>query len=217
MPALPPRPSLRGGRPRLRRPVPYWVAAGLVALLTAVLVGRLVADAAAERDRWGELRPTLVATADVAGGQALGRGDVTVRKLPVALVPRDALRSLPAGAVAAVDLAEGEAVLEHRIGGAGSSVVAARLPAGSRGVAVPAAGGLPLEVGDRVDVLVTFDPDLGAEGEPTFAVARSALVVHVGDDAVTVAVDEAEAAKVAYALAAGSVTLVLSGTSSPPG
>lgn len=217
MPALPPRPSLRGGRPRLRRPVPYWVAAGLVALLTAMLLGRLVADAAAERDRWGQLRPTLVATTDVAGGQALGTGDVTVRELPVALVPRGALPSLPTGAVAAVDLAEGELVLAHRIGGAGSSVVAARLPARSRGVAVPAAGGLPLEVGDRVDVLVTFDPELGADGEPTFAVARAARVVHVGDDAVTVAVDEAEAAKVAYALAAGSVTLVLSGTSSPPG
>jgi hypothetical protein len=38
--------------------------------------------------------------------------------------------------------------------------------------------------------------------------------VHVGRDAVTVAVREASAPKVAYAVAAGAVTLALSGPSS---
>ena len=60
-------------------------------------------------------------------------------------------------------------------------------------------------------VLATFDATI-SEGEPTFAVARRAVVVHVGEDAVTVAVGESSAPKVAYALAAGTVTLVLSGT-----
>jgi hypothetical protein len=69
-----------------------------------------------------------------------------------------------------------------------------------------------LEVGDRVDVLATFDPGVSGDGEPTFAVATGAVVVHVGDDAVTVAVRQAAAPRVAYALAAGTVTLVLSGT-----
>jgi hypothetical protein len=79
-------------------------------------------------------------------------------------------------------------------------------------VAVPTGSGLPLRVGDRVDVLATFDPGVSGDGEPTFAVARGAVVVHVGKEAVTVAVAEAAAPKVAYALAAGTVTLVLSGT-----
>lgn len=217
MPTLPPRPPLRSGRLRLRRPVPYWLLAGALALATASLVGRLVADAEAERARWGRLVPTVVALVDVPGGDPIRASDVAVRHLPVAVVPAGALRALPSGAVAAVDLHRGEAVVAARLAGTGSSVVAARLPAGTRGVAVPAGAGLPLEVGDRVDVLATFDPDLADEGEPTFAVARRAVVVHVGDDAVTVAVDDDAAARVVYALAAGAVALVLSGTSSPPG
>ena len=41
--------------------------------------------------------------------------------------------------------------------------VAARLPAGTRGVSIPTGNGLPVELGDRVDVLATFDPkDAGA-------------------------------------------------------
>jgi hypothetical protein len=42
-------------------------------------------------------------------------------------------------------------------------------------------------------------------------VARDALVLSAGRDAVTVAVVETAAARVAYALAVGAVTLVLSG------
>jgi Flp pilus assembly protein CpaB len=208
VPTLLPRPTRRPAL-RLRRPLPFWLLAAALGLATALVVGRLVAAAEAERDRWGDVRPTLVATADVAGGEHLA-GHAAVRLLPAGLVPPGALRRLPAGAVAAVDVHEGEAVLADRLVGRGSSAVAARLPAGTRGVAVPTGSGLPLEVGDHVDVLATFDGTV-ADGEPTFAVARRAVVVHVGEDAVTVAVTEAAAPKVAYALAAGTVTLVLSG------
>ncbi|MCU1485433.1 MAG: Flp pilus assembly protein RcpC/CpaB [Actinomycetia bacterium] len=209
MPTLLPRPSRRPAL-RLRRPLPFWVLATALGLATTLLVGRLVAGAEAERARWGEVRPTLVATADVEGGHRLA-GHVAVRRLPAVLVPPGALRDLPADAVAAVDVHEGEPVLAARLVGPGSSAVAARLPAGTRGVAVPTGSGLPLEVGDRVDVLATFDAGTTGEGEPTFAVARRAVVVHVGEDAVTVAVSTSAAPRVAYALAAGAVTLVLSG------
>jgi len=88
--------------------------------------------------------------------------------------------------------------------------VASRVPAGRRAVAVPTVAGLPVEVGDRVDVLATFDT--GATGaEPTIVVARDALVVAHEDDAVTVAVEQDAAPRVAYALAVGTITLVLSG------
>jgi hypothetical protein len=69
-------------------------------------------------------------------------------------------------------------------------------------------------VGDHVDVLATFDETAAGDGAPTFAVALDAVVVHVGHDAVTVAVTERAAPRVAYALAAGAVVLVLNGTSS---
>jgi Flp pilus assembly protein CpaB len=211
VPTLLPRPSQRPAFWLRRRPLPFWLLAVVLGVATALLVGSLVSSAEAERARWGELRPTLVATADVAGGDHLTASDVAVRRLPAALVPPGALRSLPPGAVVAVDVHRGEAVLAARLVGPGSSAVAARIPAGTRGVAVPTGSGLPLVVGDRVDVLATFDATI-SEGEPTFAVARRAVVVHVGEDAVTVAVGESSAPKVAYALAAGTVTLVLSGT-----
>lgn len=208
------RPSSRPARFRLRRrPLPYWVLATAVALATAVLVGHLVGDAASERERWGRLQPTVVLKHRVPAGQRLTGRDVTVRMLPAAAVPAGALRTLPGDAIAATELDTGEALVAHRLLGRGPSAVAARLPRGTRGIAVPGANGLPLRVGDHVDVLATFDAEQAAGDEPTFAVARDAIVIHVGHDAVTVAVAASSAARVAYALAAGAVTLVLSGTS----
>ena len=208
------RPSSRPLHLRLRRrPLPYWLLATAVALATAALVGHLVGDAARERARWARLQPTVVVKHHVPAGQRLTGRDVTVRMLPSAAVPAGALRTLPSGAVAATELAAGEALAGHRLLGRGPSVVAARLPRGTRGIAVPGANGLPLRVGDHVDVLATFEQEEAAGGAPTFAVARDAIVIHVGHDAVTVAVAASSSAKVAYALAAGAVTLVLSGTS----
>jgi hypothetical protein len=69
-----------------------------------------------------------------------------------------------------------------------------------------------VEVGDWVDVLATVDTDGGedaAGGLSTAPVALSALVVEVRDDAVTVAVPPAAAARIASALARGTVTLTL--------
>ncbi|HEX7276722.1 MAG TPA: hypothetical protein VF244_05050, partial [Acidimicrobiales bacterium] len=78
--------------------------------------------------------------------------------------------------------------------------------------------------GDTVDVLATFDPAGAAEGvAPTFPVAVAALVVDVGDESAAVAVTPDEAARVAFALASGVVTLALaspaavSESSSPAG
>jgi Flp pilus assembly protein CpaB len=207
------RPSSRPQFRLRRRPLPYWLLATVVALATAALVGHLVGDAARERARWGRLRPTVVLRHHVPAGQRLTGRDVSVRMLPAVAVPAGSLRALPRDAVAATELAAGEALGAHRLLGHGPSAIAARLPRRTRGIAVPGANGLPLRVGDHVDVLATFDAEQAGGGAPTFAVARDAIVIHVGDDAVTVAVAASSAARVAYALAAGAVTLVLSGTS----
>jgi Flp pilus assembly protein CpaB len=204
------RPS---SRPRIRlrrRPLPYWVVAGAVAMATGLLVARLVGDAASERARWGSLRPAVVLRHHVAAGDPITTGDASIRMLPSAVVPRGVLRHLPDSAVAAVELDTGELLLDRRLLGHGPSAVAARLPRGTRAIAVPGAGALPLDIGDHVDVLATFDPETSPGDTPTFTVARDATVVHVGHDAVTIAVATASAPKVAYALAAGAVTLVLS-------
>lgn len=208
MPSRPLRPSQRARiRPRrlLRRPVPWWVAAAVLTVVTTVTVARATGEAVAERARWGEDRPVVVALVDHEAGDRLR---AEVRLLPSAVVPDDALTELPAGGTAVSALAAGEVVLAHRVAPDGLSLVAARLPAGTRGVAVPhGIAPLPVEVGDRVDVLASFETG-------TATVATGALVVDVGEDAVTLAVDRADAAGVADAVTSGVVTLALSGTSS---
>lgn len=207
MPSLP-RPARRARfhpRRALRHPIPWWVAAALLAAITTVTVGRLTSAAADERARWGEARPVVVAARDHEAGERV-RGEV--RLLPAALVPAGALAELPAGATTVTELDAGEIVLARRLAPDGLSLVAARLPDGTRGVAVPhGIAPLPVEVGDRVDVLASFEAD-------TLVVAAGATVVAVDDDAVTVAVAEADAPAVAYAVNAGAVTMALSGTSS---
>lgn len=200
-------------RRSLRQPIPFWIAAVVLTALTATTVGHLTGAAAAERDRWGERRGAVVALHDLEPGAAIGAGDTEVRLLPAGLLPRGAATTPVTGMVVAAFVGKGEVVLTRRLAPAGLSAIAALLPPGSRGVAVPQGPApLPVEVGDRVDVLATFDPS--TTDQPTFAVATGAVVIAVSDDAVTVAVDEAEAAKVAFAVTSAAVTLVLTGVGS---
>ena len=200
---------MRHPRRLRRRPIPWWAGALVLAGLTAVVVGRLTGDAAAARSRWGDTVAVAVATADVAPGEPLV---AEVRRLPRALVPAGATTETTG--VAAAHVAAGEVVVEARLAPAGTSPVAALVPPGWRALAVPSGDGLPLEVGDVVDVLATVDPQSSV---PTVVVAREALVVHVGEQAATVAVPVELAPRVAFAVAAGAVALALSGASSPPG
>jgi Flp pilus assembly protein CpaB len=183
-----------------------------VALVPALVVGRLATGVEAERRRWGPGLPTVVAVDDIPSGAILTSAEVEVRRLPAGARPRDALAALPPGSVASAELAAGEAVVSSRLAPAGTSPVAARLPGGTRGIAVATDGGLHLRVGDHVDVLTTLDTD---GSQPTVTVARGALVVDLADKAVTVAVDADEQERVAFALAAGVVTLSLTGSASP--
>jgi hypothetical protein len=71
-----------------------------------------------------------------------------------------------------------------------------------------------VRAGDEVDVLATFDPLVTPAGEdPTVTVARAATVVAVRSRAITVAVTEVEAPRVAFALSQATLTLALT----PPG
>lgn len=198
-----PRPTARARRRlrlRPRRPAPFWIAAAALTALTVATVARVTGAAAAERDRWGERIEVVVATADLEPGDVL-RGQVQL--VPAALVPAGARTAPPDGEVVAAWIGAGEIVLERRLAPAGVSAVAALLPPGTRGVAVPIGlAPLPVEVGDRVDV------------HGSTRLAADALVVAVAEEAITVAVDDGDAALVAYEAANGTVTLVLTATSS---
>ena len=206
-------PVSRSPRPfaRLRRrPSVYWLVAGALALLTALVVARAVGRAEAGAARLGGLRPVAVARTTLPAGATVRPGDTEVRQLPGALVPDGAVEEAPEGAVVASTVHEGEVVLSARLAPSGTSALAAALPVGTRGVAVPVdAGTPPVEPGDVVDVLATFDPDLAEGADPTVAVAREAAVVDVREEAVVVAVTPSQAPRVAFAVAAGAVALAV--------
>jgi Flp pilus assembly protein CpaB len=206
---------------RLRRltrsPLAYWVAVVALAAFTAFTVAGQVDRAGAQVTRYGHLRPVVVATRAVEVGAVVRPADVLVRAMPAAFLPEGAVTATGSvvGRTVVVPLFRGSAVLAAHLAPDGLEGVAALLPAGARAVAVPTGpASVPLRRGDRVDVLATFDPPPAGE-EPTFAVAEAAPVVDVGPEAVTVAVAPEEAKRVAYAVAAGVVTLALTAEVTP--
>ena len=91
------------------------------------------------------------------------------------------------------------------------------MPAGRRAVRLVVEHGLRPDVGDLVDVLATFDPQtLGDDGDPTIVVAPAVTVLAVdaagdaGDSvAVTVLVSPRQSTRLAFAAAAGTISLAL--------
>jgi hypothetical protein len=217
--------SVRARR-ALARPAVRRLVVGVVALATGLTVVSLVRSAEAARLRWGDTRLVAVATDDLSIGDPLGAGAAEVRRLPSALVPSGALSAPPVGALVRQPIAAGEALVAERLAPDGLTGAAALVPPGSRAVAVPLAPvpAPPLAVGDLVDLLAVVSPasgggvgivDGGAEGgrgaEPAFPLVETAPVVDVGDETVSVAVAEADAPRVAYALAQGAVVVTLAG------
>jgi pilus assembly protein CpaB len=196
-----------------RSPMAFWLAVALLALFTASVVAELVGRADALADRYGPLRPVVVAARPVERGAELSPADLAVRQLPAGFVPEGAFGSVgeAAGRTAVTPLVTGQPVLAGHLAPAGLSPVAALLPPGTRGVAVPLGGASTLvRRGDLVDVLATFEPSLaGTGGEPTVAVAAESLVVDVGPDTATVAVTPEEARALAFAVSHGTVSLAV--------
>lgn len=222
--------------PRLSRsPLAYWLLVVVLTLLTGMVAARVAGNAGALASRYGPLRPVVVAEHALEPGSVVGGGDITVRQVPGSLVPDGAMAAVAEaiGRTVLVPAFAGVPLVSEQLAPDGRRGLGALLPAGSRAVAVPnGRPGLALVRGDSVDVLATFDPGGSADSAgtaPTFPVARSALVVDVGDESAAVAVTPDEAARVAFALASGVVTLALasptpaagesgvSGSSSPAG
>ena len=129
----------------------------------------------------------------------------------MAVIPARALDTPPVGQIASAPIIEGEPIVADRVAAAGVSAVAAQIPPGDVGIAVPLdPDTLTLTLGDRVEVLATFDPDT-IDGAPTIVVAPLAVVVDVRDAAVTLSMPQGDGERVAFALATAAVTVVLAG------
>jgi Flp pilus assembly protein CpaB len=199
-----PRPGrvARPVRRRLpRRALPWWAATVALAIATGLVADGLLQRATDAEARWGTTRTVLVATSALAPGDGLA-GRTATRRLPALAVPEGAVAGTGAGAVAVDAIGAGEVVTHARIGGRGAAGLAGRLPAGTRAVLVPLeVPGLPVRVGDRVDLL-------GATS-PSAPVARAATVVEVRADALVVAVGPTDAVALAAALGQGPLVPAL--------
>lgn len=201
---------------RLRRfsrsPLAFWLALATLVVLTWSVIAGMLGRAQAQADRFGSVRNVVVVTRALEIGAVVAPGDVGLRETPAAFVPAGWLGTTDE-AVARTTVSRlfpGQVLLREQLAPAGLKGVAALLPPGTRAVAVPTgAATAPLQTGDLVEVLATFDPSVASGQEPTFAVARNALVVDVGADAATVAVGPEEAKRVAFAVTQGSVTLAV--------
>jgi Flp pilus assembly protein CpaB len=197
--------------PIVRRPPLRLVVAVLLAATCALVVLRTTDRAEAAAARYGTDATAWVVRSPLEPGDVVGAGDVLAERRPAAFVPEGAVAEDPTGRRVTAALGSGEVVVGARLAGGDRRGAAALVPEGWRAVAVPALdGALPVEVGQRVDVIAASDTD---ERGPTGAVvAEDGVVVHVADDATaTVAVTPSAAPRVVAALAGGYVALALVG------
>ncbi len=201
-------------RRALARPAVRRLCVTALALATALAVAVLLGTASGAPEAWGAPRPVAVATRDLAPGDVIDSGAAEVRDLPGAAVAPAALARVPEGAVVRQAIAAGEPLVPARLAPHGLSGAAALVPPGARALAVPLgpAGSPPLAAGDLVDVLAVLPPGGAGSGtDPAFPLVEAAPVVDAGEQAVTVAVPERDAPRVAWALSHGAVVLALAG------
>lgn len=219
MPPYRPRRALSPLRARLpRRALAWYAAATALTLLTAGVVHVSLRRAAEAEAAYGRTTPVVVVTEEVDAGVTVDAAVAEVRRWPRALVPDGAADALPDRA-SLVALSPGEVVLDRRVAGSDADGPAALLAPGERAVPVPVVvPGLPVEVGDRIDLVAGGVPGAGPAGDLPVAtspdvVAVDAAVLAVTDETVVAALDATDAADVAAALTVGPLMIALR----PPG
>ncbi|HKA93188.1 MAG TPA: Flp pilus assembly protein CpaB [Acidimicrobiia bacterium] len=209
-----------------------WLGAIVVAIATAALVATDLAALHRRAHSLGAPRPVAVAARDLPLGTTIRRGDITMRSVHRSQLPAGALSPDAAERrVVAVPVVRGAFVVGGNVAPRGRRGLDGAIPPGMRALRVVARDALHPPVGSSVDVLVTFESRDGAarEGAPTVIAARGVLVLGT-DDApaaveagggargdggrdggvgVTLLVDEHDAPRLAFAAAAGIVTLAL--------
>jgi pilus assembly protein CpaB len=174
---------------RLPRSAVAWFAGAAVAAAGATLAVRShVAGLESNRPDLGPPTSIVVAASDLGRGGTLAAGSLRVVDVPAALVPPGAVASADAvaGRVLVADMAEGEALTETRLAGAGDGPIAALVPPGLRAFVLPI--GPPagtVRAGDEIDVLATFGANAGRPYTET--VASGLEVLQVIDAAAPVA------------------------------
>jgi len=165
----------------------------LAAALAAAVAAAAVADGYGERvvKGYGELRPVLVAAADLPAGEAIdpraAAERLEVRRVPVRFAPASALAApgealglVPSAPIPAGSYLLAAQLRPPRTAGAGAVLGHGRQPVEivvSGAGALSAFGGQP--VGSRVDVVVTAEPDGSGDGR-TYVAAPAVPLLGLG-------------------------------------
>lgn len=218
------RPALRRLTDRRRLRHQRWRVVVVVATSVALAVTvNTLWQADAARNRWIDTREVVVTTGDLAAGRVIGPDDLRTIELPRAAIPAGATTSSAndlVGATVNRPIYAGEVMVDGRLGPAGLSAVAARVPAGFRAVAVPTGSAVPpLAPGDRVDLLAVGDPygarwsggGSGASWAGARTVARRVEILATEVDTLTVVLPEQTVADVVAAAVDGVMVAVLVG------
>lgn len=170
---------------RRRRSLGFLLAAGLAAAVAAAIAdgyGESVARG------YGELRPVVVVSADLAAGKPVDPDALELRRVPVRFAPPGALGSPAeaAGMEAAATVPAGSYLLAAQLrtprapGQLGGALAGGRRPveiAVSGADALLVSGGQP--VGAAVDVVVTTEPSGAGDGR-TYVAASAVPLLALG-------------------------------------
>lgn len=175
------------------------------------------------------IAPVLVAATDIPAGARVEDGMVRVSHLPAPAIHPHALTGAAQarGRVARQAIVRGEQILAERLAG-GPDAAAVSLEDGERALFVPlgpdrAYPASFLHPGERVDLILVADPGAGEDGLARLLLAGvKVLAVHAErqgafgrDEAiqgVTVAVDAAQAERLAFAVEQGRIHILAGGT-----
>lgn len=177
-------------------------------LVVGLVLFAVVSRARAVEARWGTTIDVVVVNDDVALDADLATVHFTISALPQALVPEDALRSVPAPDDSMLrPLRAGDIVTERDLRSMRTGLV---MPVGHRALSVPLDPTIPhLVVGDLVDLYLVMPSVFGVESSASVAVEDPALVVDVTGDAVVLAVPSQHVGAVAQTAADGALLLAL--------
>jgi Flp pilus assembly protein CpaB len=208
---------------RSPRAVALWIAAIVVAVVTAAIVAGDLATLHRRATTLGAEVDAVVATHDLAVGTVVHARDVATRSVHRSQLPGGVLteRSLATGRVVAVPLLDGSFVTRRHLAPRHRTGLDGVVPRGMRAMRVVVTGALQPRPGAAVDVLATYDPATTSSSYDGTTVVVAAGVSVVATDrggsgsgrsntaGVTLLVDPDQAAALADAQANGVVTLAL--------
>jgi len=197
------------------------VAALVVGLVTAVTVARGLTALRDQEAAYGALHPVVVASRDLPVGHRITADDLTTRRVRGEAPVRDGLHRPgdATGRVVVVTVLRGTPVTARHLAPHTRDGRDGVVPAGRRAMRVIVEASTRAEPGDLVDLYATFDPQVvGEESEPTLTVARAVPVIEVdtaetdgraGALGLTVLVSPAEAKRLAFSSATGTLAAAL--------